>query len=178
MGKYIVFLRGINVGGHHKILMADLRNLLSTNGYINIQTYLQSGNIILESNKNSEQISTHIKEVIAKQYHFNIPVITITDSELQNCFSQNPFLEKEDIKKLHVTFLSNTPKKSVINDLKIPAHNNDQYIIKKNIIYLITPDGFAKTKFNNNTFEKKLAVQATTRNWNTITRLVNLLNTK
>lgn len=179
MNKYIVLLRGINVGGHHKILMADLRNLLSNNNYHNVQTYIQSGNIILESDKNSKQISVHIKELIAKYYQFDIPVISIPEKELHTCFKENPFLEKEtDIKKLHVTFLSDIPEESKVNNLDIPIYNNDQYNIKRSIIYLHTPDGFAKTKFNIATFEKKLNIQATTRNWNTVTKLVNLLNIK
>lgn len=179
MNKYIVLLRGINVGGHHKILMADLRELLSTNGYHEVKTYIQSGNIILSSNKTTRQISIHIKELINIQYEFDIPVVTIIDKEFQNCFKQNPFLEKEeDIKKLHVTFLSDTPEESKTKDLDIPIYNNDQYTIDGKVIYLHTPDGFAKTKFNITTFEKKLNVQATTRNWNTVTKLVNLLNTK
>ncbi|MFD0963417.1 DUF1697 domain-containing protein [Pseudofulvibacter geojedonensis] len=179
MNKFIVFLRGINVGGHHKILMADLRNLLNKNGYLNSKTYIQSGNIILDSHKNAKQISKHVKELIAKEYQFNIPVITISGEELLNCFSQNPFLNLEnDIKKLHVTFLSDIPNKANVKNLDIPIYNNDQYNVKGKIIYLHTPDGFAKTKFNIVTFEKKLLVQATTRNWNTITKLVNLLNEK
>lgn len=177
MSKYIILLRGINVGGHHKILMADLRDLLSANGYKEVKTYIQSGNIILESDKKPKQISTHVKELITKQYQFNIPVVTITDQELLNCFIKNPFSEKEeDIKKLHVTFLSDFPEESKVKDLEIPIYNNDQYSIEGKIIYLHIPDGFAKTKFNIKTFEKKLDVQATTRNWNTVTKLVNLLN--
>lgn len=177
MNKYIVLLRGINVGGHHKILMSDLRDLLSKNGYLNIKTYIQSGNIILDSDKTEKQISKHIKALLTKEYQFNIPVITISAEELLNCFSQNPFLNLEDdIKKLHVTFLSAIPEEAKIKTLKIPNYNNDQYKIKEKIIYLHTPDGFAKTKFNIATFEKNLMVQATSRNWNTVTKLVNLLN--
>lgn len=175
MSNYIVLLRGINVGGHNKLPMADLRSLLTDNGYTAVSTYIQSGNILLSSDKDSKTISTHISGLLKNTYDYNIPVITISVTALQQCFNDNPFLNTEtDIKFLHVTFLDDVPNKKNIESLNINLYNNDAFQIKSQFIYLHTPDGFAKTKFSNAQFEKQLSTTATTRNWRTVTKLVGL----
>ena len=175
---HIVLLRGINVGGHNRLPMADLRNLLTNNGYTSVSTYIQSGNILLSSEKNSSEISTHIQKLIGTEFSYNIPVITLTTDELKTCFLENPYLKKgQDIKFLHVTFLEGLPKKELLKNLNINTYNNDAYQIIGKCIYLHTPDGFAKTKFNNIQFEKKLNTITTTRNWRTVSKLVTLLET-
>lgn len=176
MNKYVVLLRGINVGGHNKLPMADLRNLLTNNGYTNVSTYIQSGNVLLSSEKNSVEISTHIILLIETEFSYNIPVITLTTDELKTCFLENPYAQKEqDIKFLHVTFLDSLPKQELVKSLNINTYNNDAYQVLGKCIYLYTPDGFAKTKFNNTQFEKKLHTVTTTRNWRTITKLIDLI---
>lgn len=175
MKQYIVLLRGINVGGHNKLPMADLRNLLNRQGYTNVSTYIQSGNILLTSDKNSSEISRNIEELLKDKYSYNIPVITISVAELRQCFQGNPYIQsEEDIKFLHVTFIDVSPEISAIDNLSINIYNNDEYEVKGKFIYLHTPDGFAKTKFSNTQFEKQLNTKATTRNWRTVTKLVEL----
>lgn len=175
MNKYIVLLRGINVGGHNKLPMADLRTLLTSNGYTNVSTYIQSGNILLTSTKEHYCISKHIKELINKAFGYNIPVLTLSVSELKSCFENNPFLNNvEDIKFLHVTFLDNVPETTTLDALNINVYNNDEFKIKGRFVYLHTPDGFSKTKFSNTQFEKQLSTTATTRNWRTVSKLISL----
>ena len=77
----------------------------------------------------------------------------------------------EDIKKLHVTFLETLPDKSLVKALLDFTSNNDEFIIKDKEIYVFCPDGYGRTKINNNFFERKLKVGATTRNWNSINKL-------
>lgn len=176
--KYIVLLRGINVGGRNKLPMADLRELLRKNGYHNITTYIQSGNIILSSNNNANTINNHIKDLLHKTFNYTIAVITLTVAEINACFTNNPFLDTEnDGKFLHVTFLNNAPSKALIPLLNINTQANETYKIIDKFVYLYTPDGFAKTKFTNTQFEKKLNTEATTRNWKTVGKLVALANT-
>lgn len=173
--QYIVLLRGINVGGHNKLPMANLRNLLNNNGYTEVSTYIQSGNILLSSEKTSATISNHIEVLIKNEFNYTIPVITISVAELQQCFNENPYLEfVEDIKFLHVTFLDSFPETNLIKHLNISTYNNDTFQVKRKFVYLHTPDGFAKTKFSNTQFEKQLNTKATTRNWRTVTKLIQL----
>jgi uncharacterized protein (DUF1697 family) len=110
--KYIVLLRGINVGGKRKILMKDLKSLLETNDYQNIQTYIQSGNIILETpEKDNSIIENHISKLIKVAYGFDVPVMALGLKKFTPIFKQNPFID-QDIKSLHVTVLS-TPQDDV-----------------------------------------------------------------
>lgn len=175
MNNYVVLLRGINVGGHNKLPMSDLRTLLTSNGYISVSTYIQSGNILLCSDKNPASINKHIKDLLKNEFDYNIPVITITVNELQKCFEENPYLKKDvDTKFLHVTFLNDAPKTSIIENLNINTYKDDEFLVKGKFVYLHTPDGFAKTKFSNPQFEKQLKTKATTRNWRTVTKLMEL----
>lgn len=177
MSKYIVLLRGINVGGNNKLPMADLRTLLSINGYKNVVTYIQSGNIILDSTKSVEKTNEHIKTLIKQQFDYVIPVVTLTAEDIKKCFTENPYLKIEDnTKNLHVTFLKNIPEKNLVTNIDINSSNNDSYTISGKTIYLHTPDGYQKTKFSNTQFEKKLNTQATTRNWRTTTKLFEMIS--
>lgn len=179
MNKYVVLLRGINVGGHNKLPMAELRSLLHKNNYKNISTYIQSGNVILESDKNQHYISNHIKDLINTNYGYSISVICLLVKELNYAYNNNPFLTPEiDIKTLHVTFLKDIPETNLVNQLEIPTYKNDQYVIEKNFVFLFTPNGYANTKFTNERFEKSLKTIASTRNWKTITKLIELTKEK
>jgi len=176
MNKYIVLLRGINVGGHNKLPMAELRSLLSDNSYKNVATYIQSGNILLDSTKSVEKTNEHIKKLIKQYFDYDIPVVTLTAGEIKKCFTENPYLKIEDnLKNLHVTFLKNTPDKGLVENININNSPNDSYTIVNKTIYLHTPDGYHKTKFSNAIFEKKLNTQSTTRNWRTTTKLYEMI---
>ncbi len=177
MNTYIVLLRGINVGGKNKLPMVDLRELLSENGYQNVSTYIQSGNIILSSSNSIDYINNDIKNLIKNAFNYTTPVVTLTTDELTRCYNNNPFLTTEnDSKFLHVTFIKHPPTKQTITTLNIHTQENESYQIIDKFIYLHTPDGFAKTKFTNIQFEKKLQTEATTRNWRTVSKLVSLVS--
>lgn len=176
MKKYIVLLRGINVGGKNKLPMVELRTLLSENGYENVTTYIQSGNIFLNSVKTIDEININIKQLINQQFDYEIPVVTLTEAEITKCISNNLYLKIEDnLKNLHVTFLNAIPSKESIECFTMQKATNDAYTIEGKVIYLHTPDGYRNTKFTNGVFEKKLKVQATTRNWRTTTKLFEMI---
>ena len=110
MIKYIAILRGINVGGHRKILMTDLKVLLKKIGLKKCITYIQSGNVIFLSDKLAETIEKQIQQAIFKKYGFEVPVMVRTANEIEIVFNSNPFLLKEsDSKKLYVAFLAENP---------------------------------------------------------------------
>lgn len=176
--KYIALLRGINVSGQKKILMADLRDLLSD--FKNVKTYIQSGNIIFDSNsKDTSKLAQQISDKIYKKYSFEVPVIVRSTEEWTFTFNNNPFLKDDaiDIKQLYVTFLSETPSEENIKLMKQLDYSPDVFIITKNLIYSRYPNGPGRSKMTINVFEKKLKVTATSRNWNTVTKLLALFNT-
>lgn len=197
MKTYISILRGINVSGQKKILMADLKKLYESLGFINVQTYIQSGNIIFnyqntENNNNdneitlaeiqqniSLQIANKITDKIAEQYDFQVPVIIRNVEEMESCIKNNHFIRKyADLDKFHVSFLSQIPTESNIDKLNDKAKEgyfgDDEYLILGKEVYLYCPNGYGITKLSNNFFENKLKVIATTRNWKTVNELLRI----
>ena len=180
MTNYIALLRGINVSGHNKIKMADLKQLFLNLNFQNIRTYIQSGNVLFQSEEKSKsKIKATIFEAIKNKFGYDIKVIVITRDDIKKVFNSNPFLENRtpDITKLCVTFLSNNPNADGLDQLEeIANKSEDEFIINGKFVYLHCPSSFAKTKLTNNLFERKLKIDATSRNWKTITKLVELSN--
>jgi uncharacterized protein (DUF1697 family) len=177
MATYIALLRGINISGHNIIKMSDFRRFLTNSGFINVKTYIQTGNIIFESELlNTTDIEEQISVAITKRYHYTISVHAITKQQLQNIYLSNPFLEKEfvDITKLYVTILKNKPNKKDIPLLENYCTNQEEFKIIDKVIYTYSPNGVGRSKFTNNVIESKLKTSATSRNWKTITKLVEL----
>lgn len=177
MPTYIAILRGINVTGHNKLPMADLRNQLTKLGSENIQTYIQSGNVIFESNETApKKLAEQIKTMIEKEWGYDVPVIVFEPDYLQSVIENNPFLNgrNEDITKLHVTFLDEEPKIENLKKLEEYNYPPDELIVQETAVYLFCPNGYGRTKYNNNFIENKLKVTATTRNWKTCNTLLEM----
>ena len=102
--------------------------------------------------------------------------MVIALADLKIVAKNNPFTNQrnEDVRGLHVTFLSGEPEQAKLQQIKTGQYGSDEYVVKGKAIYLCCPHGSGKSKLNNNFFEKKLNVTATTRNWNTITALVGI----
>ena len=116
--RYISILRGINVGGNRKILMADLKNLYEKLGFGKVQTYIQSGNVIFESEQNVPNIDLEekIQQTIAETFGFDIPLIVRTSGEWAESIAKNPFLKEPnfDIDRLHLTCLKKIPSPEML----------------------------------------------------------------
>lgn len=176
MQTYISILRGINVSGQKKMLMTDLAKLYEDLGFKDVVTYIQSGNVIFKTDKKftNVKLAKLIEDKIVATYNFQVPVIIRTLKELQDIVVINPFI-KEEIDSLYVTFLSNSP--SAINLEKLDNVNflPDKFeIIDKEIFLSVS--SYGNTKLSNNFFENKLKVTATTRNWKTVNKLLELAN--
>lgn len=177
MKTYISILRGINVGGQKKIKMSDLQTLYENLHFTDVTTYIQSGNVIFSTNDTTiDSISKKIEQAIFKKYKFEVPVIIRTQEEMSEVLSSNPFLKQKDIdiERLYVTFLNEKPSQASVSALESLDYSPDKFSIKNKEIFLYCPNSYGKTKFNNNFFESKLKLQATTRNWNTVTTLVEM----
>ncbi|NQY68818.1 MAG: DUF1697 domain-containing protein [Flavobacteriales bacterium] len=179
--NFVAILRGINVSGQKKILMADLRNILKKEGFSYIETYIQSGNIIFySSEQNTLILEKKIQNSIFKAYQFEVPVIVLTKAELLNTDRNNPFLQNNpsiDIKLLHVTFLKEEPIEKNLTKLNSFNFSPDEFVISSKTIYVYCPGGYGKTKLSNTFFGKKLKVSTTTRNWKTVTYLAESVST-
>lgn len=140
-------------------------------------TYIQSGNIIFKTEETDpKKLTTMITEAIEKQFSFSVPVLILKKEEMETIITENPFLATKDIMKLHVTLLDNLPEKKLLDSTRDEKYQSDEFIIKGTTIYLYCPDGYGMTKFSTTFFEKKLGVQATTRNWKTMNATLELMN--
>ena len=171
----IALLRGINVSGKNIIKMADLREILESGGLKNVRTYIQSGNIVFESGLKFNNLEKRISNAIKDTYSFDVPVMVRDRLFFENMVAANPF-KKNDPKQIAAAILSKAPTASsvkALNELKL-KFSPDEFHIAKDIVYLCCPNGFGRTKLTNTFLEKKLGVSATTRNWRTIARLIEM----
>lgn len=172
MIAYIALLRGINVGGHKKIPMAELRELLSKSGFENVKTYIQSGNIILQTRlSNREKVEKQIQKSIKDQFGFEVPVIVKTRNQLLKNFEDSPFPQdkKEDS---YFVILSATPNPELVKKASEKTFYNEEFEIIDDCLYFYSSTGYGKSKFNMNWFEKVLNIKATSRNYKTMVKLI------
>lgn len=177
MHTHLALLRGINVSGHNLMKMDALKKALEHFGFQNVQTYIQSGNVFVDSEEeNGPSVGFQIKQEIFKVFGHEVPVIVIGKQDLENCFTNNSFLQEKDCdtKKLYVAFISKELSSGAMNDLKMSQVKPDACEIDGNRIYIKYAVGAGKTKFDQKYIEKKLNVTATIRNWNTVTKLLEM----
>src|SRR6266700_1107293 len=169
-------MRGINVGGQKIIRMENLRASFEALGFRRVRSYVQSGNVIFEAAKTLDNLSVIIGKKILGDYGFSVPVILRTADEVKKIVSGNPFLNEKgiDSSKLHVTFLSAVTSEAALAKLDTLNENPDQFRIKGREVYLYCPNGYGRIKLSNAAFEKLLSVEATTRNWKTVNKLVEM----
>ena len=178
MATHLALLRGINVSGHNMMKMEALKTMLENIGFQNVRTYLQSGNVFVDSEKEASKVGFIIKQEIFKVFGHEVPTIVITKKDLELCFENNPYFKEKDIdtKKLYVAFVSTILKKENINDLKISQFKPDEASIDGNRIFIKYDVGAGKTRLEGKYIEKKLNVTVTMRNWNTVTNLLTMYN--
>jgi uncharacterized protein (DUF1697 family) len=176
MTTHLALLRGINVSGHNMMKMEALKTMLENIGFTNVRTYLQSGNVFVDTEEESaSKVGFMIKQEIFKVFGHEVPTIVITKEDLELCFKNSPYLKEKDIdtKKLYVAFVSTVLKKENINDLKISQFKPDEANIDGNRIFIKYDIGAGKTRLEGKYIEKKLNVIVTMRNWNTVTNYTN-----
>lgn len=171
--QYIALLRGINVSGHKIIKMAELRNLLENAGLKNVQTYIQSGNIVFESSKKREELGKLISNSIHQEYGFVVPTFILKPKELQAAVDNNPHPEAEG-NKLYLTFFT-----TEVNDLNLAAiqsvmRDTEEVSLIDNVLFFHCPEGASKSKLSNNLVERKMEASATSRNIRSCHKLLEL----
>ena len=175
MPTYIAMLRGINVAGHKLIKMEELRASFGALRFSNVGTYVQSGNVVFGAeNGSGAALSEKIERRILRDFGFSVPVFLRTPKALEEIIKRNPFLTDTSIdhSKLHITFLSDAAPKTALEELQPLAVKPEQFRIIGREVYLYCPNGYGRTKLSNTALEKKLSVEATTRNWKTVNTLL------
>lgn len=167
-------LRGINVGGHKRIKMDQLRASFEALGFKQVKTCIQSGNVIFKAGKlSAAALSTRIEEKIVADFGFSASVISRTADEMATTIKNNPFLSQSgvDPEKLHVAFLSEGPAPSALNKLAKLTLKPDQARCLGREVYLYFPNGVSGSSLWKHSLDGVLSVITTTRNWKTVNRL-------
>ena len=157
--------------------MADLRNHLQELPYSNIQTYIQSGNIVFQHEATSlSEIEKAISNKIAEKYGFEVPTLVLAAASLQTILVNCPFspAKGQDIERIYFTLLAEEPAADRLAALAEFDYSPERYELLGKTIYFYAPNGYGRAKMNNNFFENQLKVHATTRNWKTVNMLVEM----
>jgi uncharacterized protein (DUF1697 family) len=171
----LALLRGINVGGNNKLPMRDLVAIFESAGCANVRTFIQSGNVIFTAgSKLCHTLAERVACEISERFGYRTPVILRTAEQLQEVVSGNPFLDSSE-RTLHVMFLADSPTPARIALLDPDRSPPDTFAVRGQEIYLRLPNGAGNSKLTNAWFDSRLATVGTSRNWNTVTSLLRLM---
>jgi len=168
-------LRAVNVGGT-TIKMERLRALFIDLGHTNVSTYIQSGNVVFTTaSGGSPDLAAAIERRITGDLGISVNAVLRSRPELAKVVGSNPFVPQgADTAQLHVTFLAATPTHTRADTLEVSGVAPDEFRIAGREVYLHCPGGYGTTKLTNAFWERRLRVGATTRNWRTVTKLLEL----
>jgi uncharacterized protein (DUF1697 family) len=191
---YVALLRGINVSGQKLIKMEHLKSALAQLPISQVQTYIQSGNIVFEAEEQETGLLERmIADLIEQTYSFQVPVVIRTAAELAAVAATCPYKPDtaetsgvspvvapeaavapavKEKAKLYVAFLSEQPAEAQIAVLQTFHSAADEYTVMGREVYILCKEGYGKSLFSNNFLESKLKVKATTRNWATVNKLI------
>ncbi len=177
MAVIISMLRGVNVGGHNMIKMDALRALYQSLKLRNPQTYVQSGNVIFRTEERDlVRLSRRIEDGIEQSFGFRPHVILRTRSELRDVIARNPFARRRGIvpSRLLVTFLASDPGPEARDKLRRIKTDPEELRIEGRELYIYYPNGMARPKLSWAAIEKTLKTPGTGRNWNSVTKLLEI----
>jgi uncharacterized protein (DUF1697 family) len=176
---YLALLRGINVGGKAKLPMRELAAIFSEAGATDIQTYIQSGNVIFDAASVAEAAACvgKVTAAIAEKYGYPGRIVLRSAAEMRAVLAGNPFLKAGAAAALlHVYFLADVPAPAAVKGLDPMRSAPDEFVVQGREVFLFLPDGMARTKLSNAYFDSKLKTVSTARNWNTVMKLAEMMN--
>jgi uncharacterized protein (DUF1697 family) len=170
VSTWIALFRGINLMGSNSLPMKELAALLRREGCADVRTYIQSGNAVFRSAERSAiSLANRIGLAVHKSKGFHPKVVVLNIKELQRAASNNPFPRAESQPKtLHLFLLSEEPVAADLSSLNRLRSGKEAFALREKVFYLHTPDGFGVSKLAENA-ARHIRIQATARNWNTVT---------
>lgn len=175
----LALLRGINVGGHKKVPMAELRCVLTEIGLTDVRTYIASGNVAFDDGEDvegagdssaSSPLVTSIERAIADHFGFDVPVVLRTAAEIAAVHRASPYVADDAGKLVHVCFLDAAPTPDALAAVDPDHSPPDVFAVVGRDVYVHTPDGLGRSKLD----LTRLAAKTTMRNWRTVGKLVDL----
>ncbi len=176
MPTYVAMLRGVNVGAHNRIKMPALVALFADLGHTGVVSYIQSGNVVFKHrSKSTSALERGIEQGIARDLGLEVAVLVRTREELAEVVRNNPFLRAgADVSKLHVTFLKEKPDPARVREIEAFDGGPDELRVGGRDVYVHCPGGYGNTKLSGTFVERRLKAITTTRNWNSVTKLLAL----
>ena len=181
MPVVICMLRGVNVGGHNRVKMDDLKKLCTSLKLRDPQTYVQSGNIVFSTDERDlDKLRKSLESAIHKKFGFHSDVILRSAKDLREVVAGNPFAKRKDIHpgKLLVTFFSADPGEAARKQARAIKTDPEELFIEGREAYVYFPNGAGRSKLNWSLIPKTLKVQGTARNWNSVTKLLEMAEKK
>jgi uncharacterized protein (DUF1697 family) len=182
MPRYLALLRGINVGGHNKLAMADLRDVASALGHTDVATYIQSGNLVFTSTAaDASSLAAALELEISGRLGVAPAVVVISRAELAQVIADNPFPDEVNPKSLHAVFRRDAVNKNDIDDIARAVRraresgSRDDAVAIGRTLYLRTPDGLGRSDLAAQLARSKGQSAGTARNWATVTKLMAML---
>jgi uncharacterized protein (DUF1697 family) len=177
MGVVISMLRGVNLAGHRKIQMAELKALYESLGLRNVQTYINSGNVLFTTaGRDVERLRKKIEDAIESRYGFRSHVILRTPAEMRDAIARNPFASRPDVEpgRLAVSFLAGDPSGEAVEKVRAIKTEPEELRILGRELYVYFPNGMARPKLSMAVVERTLKTPGTSRNWNTVRKLLEM----
>ena len=174
MKTFIVLLRGVMPKGENKVPMAQLREVLSESGFKNVRTYIQSGNVLVDTDFSAGEVEKKIHELIKKHIGADLPIVARTRSQIEKIIDGNPFQKGYDISRVFFALFVELPSSQKVKELLEKDFSPEELVITKDAAYMYVPGTYGRMKLSNNYLENKLKVAATTRNFNTLSKLIEM----
>lgn len=173
-GRYVVLPRGINIGRHNRVPMAELRSALVAEGYSEVATVLQSGNVILTADSGDPgEVAHRVRRLLSDRFKVNVPCLARTADQVREVVERNPLREvATDPSRYLVNFLSEQPDPRTVEALLEEDHGRQVMAVENTEAYVWTPEGVKAMTLSHSYLQKRLGVVATARNWNTILKIV------
>ena len=172
MAISVVLLRGINVGRHRRVTMADLRAALATAGYPDVETYVQSGNLLVNTSASAARLTADVETALHAELGLDIDAVVRTGAQLRKALAANPFLaDGLPTAALHFGFAKTKPTRAAVQSLAERDFGRDRATVHGANVYLCYPNGQGRSKMSGAILEKILGVPITVRNWNVTTAL-------
>jgi uncharacterized protein (DUF1697 family) len=171
--RLVVLLRGINVGGHKRISMADLRSLLTERGYADVQTYLQSGNAVVSSDRAPADVERDVSAAIAATLGHEVDVVVRTGEQIAAVVADDPFADVRDDPRFHqALFLAREPDADAIAKLTSTDFSPERLVAQPGVLHAWCPEGVQNSPLLKAL--TKLRTSSTARNWRTVEKLAEL----
>ena len=175
MRTWIGLFRGINVGGRNRLPMKELVALLAEEGFDEVQTYIQSGNIVFRGTGTARAIGDRIVAAVARRFGFRPHLLLLSGEDLTHAAAANPYPEAcAKPQCLHFWFLEKAPTAAATRSLEAVRAPSERFTVRGRVLYLEAPQGIGRSRLAARA-ESLLGVSATARNWRTVTRLLEMV---